>query len=67
MMIAIKITVGIYVLCAQLLNHVQLFVTLWTITRQAPLFMDALCNDYSVVDNENVWSLKYKFFSLSYI
>ena len=66
-MIAIKITVGIYVLCAQLLNHVQLFVTLWTIARQAPLFMDALCNDYSVVDNENVWSLKYKFFSLSYI
>ena len=28
--------------CAQLLSHVQLLVTLWTVVHQAPLFMGIL-------------------------
>ena len=27
-------------MCAQLLSHVQLFGTPWTVTRQTPLFME---------------------------
>ena len=32
--------------CVQLLSHVQLFVTPWTVTRQAPLSMEFSRQEY---------------------
>ena len=66
-MITIKIAAVCMAVCAQLLKYAQLFVTLGTIAHQAPLSMGAPGNDHGGVDNENVWSLKYEFFSLSHI
>ena len=32
--------------CAQALNHIQLFLTSWTVARQAPLFMKFSRQEY---------------------